>query len=81
MSTREVGKFIEQILVNAYSSATISRSTDVVKKDIDKWHNCPLHKCYSVLYILGRLVRETSSRYGRERSHLCGVRGERRKVS
>src|SRR5690606_5640280 len=35
MSTREIGKFIERILGNAYSPATISRITDVVKEDIE----------------------------------------------
>ena len=32
MSTREIGKFIERILGNAYSPTTISRIIDVVKK-------------------------------------------------
>src|SRR5690606_13622224 len=76
MSTREIGKFIERILGNAYSPATISRITDVVKEDIEKWHHRPLSKRYSVLYL-----DETSLRYGRERSHLCGVRSERRRIS
>jgi putative transposase len=40
MSTREIGKFIE----NAYSPTTISHITDVVKKDIEKWHTRPLQK-------------------------------------
>jgi len=38
MSTREIGKFIERILGNAYSPTTISHITDVVKEDIVKWH-------------------------------------------
>ncbi len=62
MSTREIGKFIERILGNAYSPATISRMTDVVKEDIEKWHTRPLHKRYSVLYLDGlsvKLRRET----------------------
>jgi len=53
MSTREIGKFIERILGNAYSPATISRITDVVKEDIEKWHHRPLSKRYSVLYLDG----------------------------
>jgi putative transposase len=60
MITREIGKFIERILGNAYSPATISRITDVVKEDIEKWHT--LHKRYSVLYLDGlyvKLRRET----------------------
>ncbi|ARP41581.1 Transposase for insertion sequence element [Geobacillus thermodenitrificans] len=64
MSTREIGKFIERILGNAYSPATISRITDVVKEDIEKWHTRPLHKRYSVLYLDGlyvKLRRETGS--------------------
>ncbi|TCL43955.1 mutator family transposase [Thermolongibacillus altinsuensis] len=62
MSTREIGKFIERILGNAYSPATISRITDVVKEDIEKWYTRPLHKRYSVLYLDGlyvKLRRET----------------------
>jgi putative transposase len=62
MSTREIGKFMERILGNAYSPATISRITDVVKEDIEKWHTRPLHKRYSVLYLDGlyvKLHRET----------------------
>ena len=51
MSTREIGKFIERILGNAYSPTTISRITDVVKEDIEKWHHRPLSKRYSVLYL------------------------------
>ena len=62
MSTREIGKFMERILGNAYSPATISRITDVVKEDIEKWRTRPLHKRYSVLYLDGlyvKLRRET----------------------
>src|SRR5690606_29376082 len=57
MSTREIGKFIERILGNAYSPATISRITDVVKEDIEKWHHRPLSKRYSVLYLDGLYVK------------------------
>ncbi|QXJ36791.1 Transposase, Mutator family [Parageobacillus caldoxylosilyticus] len=46
MSTREIGKFIERILGNAYSPATISRITDVVKEDIE---NGTLVHCTSVI--------------------------------
>jgi putative transposase len=51
ISTREIGKFMERILGNAYSPATISRITDVVKGDIEKWHTRLLYKRYSVLYL------------------------------
>jgi len=74
MSTREIGKFIERILGNAYSPATISRITDVVKEDIEKWHIVHYQTLFCLIF--GRLVRETSPRYGRERSYLCGVRSE-----
>ena len=57
MSTREIGKFIERILGNAYSPATISHITDVVKEDIKKWRSRPLHKRYSVLYLDGLYVK------------------------
>ncbi|BDG31686.1 hypothetical protein PthBH41_13980 [Parageobacillus thermoglucosidasius] len=56
MSTREIGKFIERIL-GTYSPATISRITDVVKEDIEKWCSRPLHKRYSVLYLDGLYVK------------------------
>ncbi|KJE25653.1 transposase, Mutator family protein [Geobacillus kaustophilus] len=57
MSTREIGKFIERILGNAYSPTTISHITDVVKEDIAKWHTRPLQKRYSVLYLDGVYVK------------------------
>ena len=57
MSTREIGKFIERILGSTYSPATISRITDVVKEDIEKWHARPLHQRYSVLYLDGLYVK------------------------
>jgi len=57
MSTREIGKFIERILGNAYSPATISHITDVVKEDIEKWRSRPLPKRYSVLYLDGLYVK------------------------
>jgi len=57
MSTREIGKFIERILGNAYSPTTISHITDVVREDIEKWHNRPLPKRYSVLYLDGLYVK------------------------
>lgn len=57
MSTREIGKFIERILGNAYSPATISNITNVVKEDIEKWHRRPLHSRFSVLYLDGLYVK------------------------
>ncbi|MED4953080.1 IS256 family transposase, partial [Bacillus cereus] len=57
MSTREIGKFIERILGKAYSPSTISRMTDIVKEDIEKWHKRPLNKRYSVLYLDGLYVK------------------------
>jgi putative transposase len=36
MSTREIGKFIERILCNAYSPTTISHITGAVKEDFAK---------------------------------------------
>jgi len=57
MNTREIGKFIERILGNTYSPATISRMTDVVKEDIEKWHTHPLQKRYLVLYLDGLYVK------------------------
>jgi putative transposase len=55
MSTREIGKFIERILGNKYSAATISHITDVIIEDIETWHTRPLNKRYSVLSLDGLL--------------------------
>lgn len=52
-STREVGQFIERIVGNQYSAATISNITDVVVDDIESWKARPLSKRYSVLYLDG----------------------------
>lgn len=50
MSTREVGHFVERILGTSYSATTISNITNVALEDVQKWHQRPLSKRYSVLY-------------------------------
>jgi len=57
MSTREIGRFIERILGSTYSPTTISNITDVALEDIHKWHNRPLHKRYSVIYLDGMYIK------------------------
>ncbi|AIF42483.1 IS256 family transposase [Virgibacillus sp. SK37] len=52
-STREVGQFIERILGDQYSAATISNITDVVVDDIESWKKRSLSRRYSVLYLDG----------------------------
>lgn len=52
-STREVGQFIERIIGDQYSPATISNITDVVVNDIENFKKRPLSKRYSVLYLDG----------------------------
>lgn len=56
-STREIGRFIERILGNSYSAATISNITEVVIEEMEKWHQRPLEKRYSVLYLDGTYVK------------------------
>lgn len=56
-STREIGKFIERILGNSYSATTISNITEVVIEEMEKWHQRPLEKRYSVLYLDGTYVK------------------------
>lgn len=56
-STREVGQFIERILGDSYSAATISNITDVVMEDIKEWQHRPLHNRYSVLYLDGTYLK------------------------
>lgn len=53
MSTRDVGKFVENILGKSYSATTISNITDVLVEDIEAWKNRPLAKRYSVLFLDG----------------------------
>jgi putative transposase len=57
MSTREIGDFIERILGNKYSAATVSNISDVVTEDVETFHNRPLNKRYSVLYLDGLYVK------------------------
>ena len=82
MSTREIGKFIERILGNAYSPATISRITDVgcsEGRHREMAHSSTAQALFRLIF--GWFIRKTSSRNRGERSHLCGVRGERRRIS
>ena len=69
-----IGKFIERILGNAYFPATISRITECRKGRHRKMAPSSTAQALFGL-IFGRFVCETSPRYGRERSHLCGVKG------
>jgi putative transposase len=57
MSTCEIGSFVEIILGSAYSATTISNITDVALEDIQKWHQRPLNKRYSVLYLDGMYIK------------------------
>lgn len=52
-STREVGQFMERIIGDQYSPATISNITDVVVEDIKSFKERPLSKRYSILYLDG----------------------------
>lgn len=56
-STREIGQFIERILGDSYSAATISNITDVIMEDVQEWQQRPLHNRYSVLYLDGTYLK------------------------
>jgi putative transposase len=53
----KIGKFVERILGSTYSATTISNITDVALEDIEKWHERPLKKRYSVLYLDGMYIK------------------------
>jgi len=57
MSTREIGSFVERVLGDSYSPATISQITDVLKEDIEKWQKRPLAERYSVIYLDGTYIK------------------------
>lgn len=51
MATREIAALIERLYGNSYSAGTISNITDVALEEVKKWHDRPLSKRYSVLFI------------------------------
>jgi len=62
VSTREIGSIIEKLYGHSYSAATVSNITDVAIEEVEKWHQRPLSKRYSVLFIDAlsvKLRRET----------------------
>lgn len=56
MSTRDIAQFIEKMYGTKYSPTTITNITNVVLEDVDNWHNRPLQKRYSVIYMDGMYV-------------------------
>lgn len=66
MSTREVGHFVERILGTSYSATTISNITNVALEDVQKWHQRPLNKRYSVLYLDGMYIKLRRDVVGQE---------------
>lgn len=51
ISTREIATIIEKLYGNSYSATTISNITNVALEEIEQWHQRPLKKRYSVVYI------------------------------
>lgn len=51
VSTREIATIIEKLYGNSYSATTISNITNVALEEIEQWHQRPLKKRYSVVYI------------------------------
>lgn len=56
-STREIGSFVERILGDSYSAATVSNVTNVLFEDIKQWQERPLNKRYSVLFLDGTYIK------------------------
>lgn len=57
MATRDIASFIEGMYGADYSPSTISNITRTVLEDIEAWHERPLHKRYSVIYLDGMYVK------------------------
>jgi putative transposase len=57
MGTRDVARFIESMFGSHYSPTTVSNITATVLEDIQKWHDRPLKKRYSVIYLDGLYVK------------------------
>ena len=51
VSTREIGSIIEKLYGHSYSATTVSNITDIAIEEVEKWHQRPLSKRYSVLFI------------------------------
>jgi len=57
MGTRDVARFIESMFGSQYSPTTVSNITATVLEDIQAWHERPLKKRYSVIYLDGMYVK------------------------
>ncbi|MCR2808077.1 IS256 family transposase [Paenibacillus soyae] len=57
MGTRNVARFIEGMFGSHYSPTTVSNITATVLEDIQEWHERPLKKRYSVIYLDGLYVK------------------------
>lgn len=57
VSTREVGAIIEKLYGHSYSATTVSNITDIAIEEVEKWHQRPLSKRYSVLFIDALIVK------------------------
>lgn len=66
MSTREIGKFLEKILGSSCTATTISNITHITLEDIQKWHQRPLKKRYSVLYLDGMYIKLRRDKVSKE---------------
>ncbi|MCD7036744.1 IS256 family transposase [Metabacillus sp. GX 13764] len=51
VSTRQVGKFVERMLGNCYSAATVSNITEKIREDISAWQVRPIKENYCVVYL------------------------------
>lgn len=51
ISARKIEEILEELFHHSYSGSTISRITDVLVEDIDKWHGRSLKKRYMAVTI------------------------------
>jgi transposase-like protein len=57
MSTRDIAALIEKLYGPSYSATTVSNITDIALEELNQWHNRPLKKRYSVLFIDGLSIK------------------------
>lgn len=51
LSTRDIADIIEKLYGSKYSPASVSNITNVALEELEKWHNRPLKKRYSIIFI------------------------------
>ncbi|MFW6238435.1 MAG: IS256 family transposase [Halanaerobiales bacterium] len=57
VSTRDIADIIEKLYGSHYSASTVSNITEVALEELENWHNRPLKKRYSVIFIDGMSIK------------------------